>query len=113
MAKRRANDEKAIYKMSLWIMETQYKHIPENQWEEKIKTKEIRDKVIESLTIGDLASRLEEEYMGFKSLSKCDDEASYIIKNIPKELLTNINEWLDNKPLSDIKVHGVSIKNVR
>ena len=38
MSKRRIYDEKAIYKMSLWIMETEYKHIPEEQWEEKIKT---------------------------------------------------------------------------
>ena len=38
--------------------------------------------------------------------------ANRIMRLIPAELEQNVDEWLDDKPLTDIKVHGLSVLDV-
>lgn len=43
---------------------------------------------------------------------RADYWATKIINILPKELYPNIEEWIDEKPLSDIKYCGISIKDI-
>ena len=60
----------------------------------------------------DLSDRLFEEYNGHRTAIQCHDQALELMAEIPQELQQNVSEWLDDKPLSDIKVNGVSINDV-
>ena len=74
-------------------------------------TPERLTEITEKRMIVDLQGRLmEDDY---------DDNSSYhfkvakwIIENVQPELMQNINEWIEHKPISDIKIHNVSINDI-
>ena len=41
-----------------------------------------------------------------------DKEAAQLIDNLPEELYPNIEEWLNNEPISEIDYGGMSIKRI-
>lgn len=49
---------------------------------------------------------------GFYSSDAAEDEANDIMKDLPEELFPNIEEWLNDKPLSEIKYGKISIKKL-
>ena len=74
--------------------------------------KQYIDKAIDVLTLSDFRQRIYVEYQERVDYEECAAEAKYLLDNMPQELIPNLNEWLDDQPLSDIKVHGVSINDV-
>lgn len=44
--------------------------------------------------------------------NESNGKASRIVDDMPTELLDNIVEWLNNKPISDIEYGGMSIKKI-
>lgn len=76
------------------------------------KTEDIKKEATYQITLADLTDRLVERYDGFESFESCYRKARSLLKKMPEELLPNLNEWLDNKPLSDIKVHGISVNDI-
>lgn len=65
-------------------------------------------------TIGDMVDRMVEEDGGkeYSDIYYNLCVAKRIMENIQPELVQNINEWIENRPLSDIKIHGVSVYEV-
>lgn len=112
MAKRRLREEGAIDRICMLVVWNKNLNLPENEFNALCKTNEIRKQAIFNLNVVDLEDRLMEEYDGTRDVFECKKEAVYLMENSPEELIQNIEEWLDEKPISDIKVHGVSINDL-
>lgn len=70
-------------------------------------------KLIDEYYHNKMATKISEYYQnnGFDShYSKVKGE--HMVKNIPKELFPNIIEWIEDKPLSDIKYCGLSVNDI-
>lgn len=113
MARRRLREDGMIDRISILVAENYNQknnlNLTYEEFDELSKTDEIRKQAIFNLNVVDLESRLIEDYGGTRTSIQCAEEALYIMDNIPEELIPNVEEWLDNKPLSDINVHGMSI----
>lgn len=70
-----------------------------------------RETAMRLLLANDLSKRLEVECPSYDR-DQCIRRAFRIMQDIQPELFQNINEWLDGKKLSDIKIHGVSLNDV-
>lgn len=60
----------------------------------------------------DLIAKLEELEGDFMDHTQCVWMANDIMRVIPPELEQNMDEWLDDKPLTPIKLHGKSVEDV-
>lgn len=65
-------------------------------------------------TIGDMVDRMVEEDGG---VGRSDIHynlcvAKRIMENIQPELVQNINEWIENRPLSNIEINGITVESV-
>lgn len=112
---RKTYDEKQIKKYARILVKEKYDNflLKDEDVEEEASQQEYVDRAIEILTEADFRQKLFYEYYKERvDYSDCILEAGYLVNNMPRELWTNLNEWLDDKPLSDIKVHGVSINDV-
>jgi hypothetical protein len=112
MAKRRLREEGAIDRICMLVVWNKNLNLPEDEFNAMCKTEEVRKQAIFNLNVVDLESRLMEEYGGTRDVFFCKEEALYLMENIPEELIVNVEEWLDEKSLSDIKIHGVSVNDV-
>lgn len=74
--------------------------------EEKIQ------ELIHARMIVDLQGRLLDDAPDDKDVQFYFNVAKRIMDNIQPELVQNINEWIDGEELTDIKIHGVSIKDI-
>lgn len=116
MSRRALRESGMIDRMSTWAVEM-YKfknniNLSEEEFNNLKNTEEIKKEAVKRLNLMDLEDRLHEMYRGLRNSNMCRKEAVYIIDNIPDELMVNLEEWLDNKPLSDIKIHGFSINDI-
>jgi hypothetical protein len=109
---RKAYDEKIIKNISCMDIDFEHPDWTQEQKNIELNNPSRRAKTVRNLTILDLSNRLFEEHGGTYTARECAAEAKYLMENMPQELIVNVNEWLDNKPLSDIKVHGTSINDV-
>ena len=111
--KRRAYDEERIKKLSLAAVNEAHPDWTIERMREVAQTDEYRNDIIRQLIAMDMAHRIQEDMEGYWSYIDCFYEAQYIMHNIQSELIPNINEWLDGNPLSDIKVNGISILDIK
>ena len=109
---RKAYDEERIGRLAPAFVAKQHRDWTEEQIMEAAKTKEWRDKVIFGLTIQDFANKIEEIMGGTWNYAWCYNKAERIMLGLPEDLIQNVNEYLDDKPLTDIKVHGVSLLDI-
>lgn len=70
------------------------------------------DQAVYVLTLSDFRQRIYADHQEKVPYEECAIEAKYLLDNMPQELIQNLNEWLDNQPLSEIKIHGTSINDV-
>ena len=112
MAKRLLREPGEIERICMWEVYKLDLNLTGEEFQAMCKTEDIRNKAIRSITILDLSNKLFEGANGDFSLGNCENDAVYFLDNLPEELIQNVNEWLDDKPLTDIKVHGVSINDI-
>lgn len=93
----------ACYKMA----KRDYKGMDEEWYKEKAKA-DVPNLMLEIFKCN-LIDRIKK--IGFKK-DYAIDCANKITDIIPKELYGNIQEWIDDKPISDIKYKGISIKDI-
>ena len=79
---------------------------------EMAKEKHWQDIAKHKARIYDLIQKLDEVEGKFIDHTQCVWWANRLMRNIPPELEQNIDEWIDDKPLTDIKVHGWSIADI-
>lgn len=60
----------------------------------------------------DLIAKLDELEGDFMTHEQCVWMANDIMRIIPPELEQNMDEWLDDKPLTEIELHGKTVKDV-
>lgn len=60
----------------------------------------------------DLKYKLKEDDMEIMPDSYYEKQAKWIVENIPNELILNVNEYIEGKNLSRIKIHGVSVDDI-
>lgn len=108
---RKAYDKNKVKLISMMDIDFEHPEWTQEQKDAELARPERIANTVRNLTILDLASRLYEEHGGTYTARECAAEAKYLMDNMPQELIVNVNEWLDGKPLSDIKVHGTSIND--
>jgi hypothetical protein len=109
---RKAYDQNMIERMARLTVNFNHPDWDDEQVNKEAKKEEHIQNAVFNLTVMDLRDKLLEEYGDRRTLQFCADDAKYIMMNIPKELIVNVNEYIDGMPLSDIKIHGVSINDV-
>lgn len=109
---RKAYNEKIIKNISRMEIDFERPDWTQEQKDIELNNPYRRAKTVRNLTTLDLGNRLFEKHGGTYTARECAAEAKYLMENMLQELIVNVNEWLDNKPLSDIKVHGTSINDV-
>lgn len=60
----------------------------------------------------DLRERYHNDVGQSETWAYCYQKAYDIMKNMPEELIPNINEWIEYRQLSDIKINGVSVNDI-
>lgn len=115
MSERLLRKENMIDKTKMWIVGQKYPNASNLSKEELVdlcNSEDITREAIFNLNFIDLQNRLFEEYHENKSIWDCREQANKWLTMIPKELMPNIEEWLDCKPLSDIEIYGFSINYI-
>lgn len=109
---RDATNPEKIKKYTKLIVEREHPDWTHDNIVKVSEEKQYIDKAIYVLTLSDFRQRVYAEYQERVDYEECSAEAKYLLDNMPQELIPNLNEWLDNQPISDIKLHGVSINDV-
>jgi hypothetical protein len=65
-----------------------------------------------SFVLEELSDKIYKCNFGIITKLQSQSEANRIINNMPQELWPNVEEWIDDQPISDIPVHGVSIPQI-
>lgn len=93
-----------IYKMTKFDFpgktEEFYQLISQERWKESVRfcyQMFIRDKLMKN---------------GFYSCYHADKRSERIMKDLPEELFPNVEEWLNDEPISEIKYGDLSIKEL-
>ena len=116
MAKRLLRESDTIDRICTLVVENyKFKNnitMTDEEFNEMCKSEDVRKQAILNLNVVDLKTRIFEEYNETIPWVMCHNDAVYIMCNVPEEIIQNIEEWLDGKPLTDIKVHGVSVNDI-
>ena len=83
----------------------------EKRKEEGLKPERM-DYILRARMTVDLKNKLMKDDNGMGTSDYYFKRAKWVLDNVQPELLQNINEFIDGIPLSDIKIHGVSISDV-
>ena len=86
-----------------WTYEQCLEESVKDEWMEKV----IRGRIIADLTDKRIEESGEYAHHDFFYL-----QSKWLVENAPKELYQNINEYIDGKEISDIKIHGVSVPDI-
>lgn len=76
------------------------------------------EKFVQELETETIAQNISKKLIELGWEGKINDGMSYragkdLAENFPKEMEQNLNEWLDNKPLTEIKYGGYSFKDMK
>jgi hypothetical protein len=112
MVKRKVYDEKLVMEIAILNVEREHPDWAKEHVLDVANTKEEIHKAKLGLTVLDFRDRLIQEYDGHRNVLQCHEEAAYLLHHMPAELIVNVNEYLDEQPLTDIKINGVSINDV-
>ena len=105
-------DEKLMKLLSVMAISEQH---PDWSDEEKIRVGELDEnvqKIIRNQITKDFAKKMMDTTNNYATYFQYLEDAIQLMNEIPEELIPNVNEWIEDKPLSDIKVHGVSINDI-
>lgn len=105
-------NEKKIKMRAAILVYNQYPDWPVEKKEEEALTDFWLDTARKSLVVGDFAKKIQEQNVNAMTYLQCESVAFDIINNMPEELWPNVEEWIDDQPISDIKVHDVSVPDV-
>ena len=109
---RRSKDPKRIKNIALFQVSVTYPDLTDEEKLALAKTKKWLDWSEKSLMLDDFRDKIYYVHEETITLSYSRKWAERIVNNMPQELWPNIDEWIDDKPISDIKVHGVSIPDI-
>lgn len=100
-------DYDIVYETSYLMIKSDYENMPE-EWYIK-KAKENIPRLMIQIFKGNIWYRLQQEGADIQFANRLSQK---LIEDVPKELYQNIQEWIDEKPISDIKYGGISIKDI-
>lgn len=100
-------DYDSVYKVIYEGKKSTYKDMPEEWYVQKSK-EEVPNFMFNLFKTNVLYRMLQEGYGRWYAVPFVDK----IFKYLPEELYVNLEEYIDEKPISDIKLHGVSLKDI-
>ena len=112
MIERKAYDETTIDRLARYKAGMANPTLDREEIVALSKTNKWRDAAIKDLITIDLIAKIEEVEGDFMDHTQCVWEANDIMHGLPDELIPNINEWIDDKPISDIKINGISALDI-
>lgn len=72
----------------------------------------VRMELVAALVLKDFIKKYQKLYGEYKTRTDINEEAGFIVLNLPYELLQNMKEWANDIPLTDIEYMGISIVDV-
>jgi len=112
MTDRIVYDRKRLETWSIWLLK--YEH-PDWSYEKRqiegVKPERM-DFVYRCRMTVDLKNKMKEEGNGVGNNNFYFNQAKWIMDNVQPELFDNINEYIDGRPISDKKIHGISALDV-
>ena len=105
-------DEKKIKMRAAMLV---YEHHPEwsiDKKDEASLSDYWLDTARKCFVVRDFTQKIYEHNCGALTHSQSERVAFNIINEMPQELWPNIEEWIDDQPISDIKVQGISIPDI-
>lgn len=109
---RKEYDEKKIMMRAACLVYDCYPEWPKEKKEEEATKEEWLDTARKFMVYVEFINKIVKHENGTSSYENCKRIAKNIIENMPKELWPNIEKWIDEQQISDIKVHGVSIPDI-
>lgn len=115
MATRRLREPDAVYRFS--VIEAQREvlkkdlHLTHEDFTKLCEEPWIKERAIRTANEMDLADRLMEEGL-CRPYSAAKKMAAFMMGQFDEDLMPNLEEWLDNKPLSDIRLGGKSVNDI-
>lgn len=100
-------DYKRVYETNYRILKNKHKNMSEKWYQEETQ-KSISHSMLQIFRTN-ISYRLKEDGL---SPILANDLSYTIINELPSELYPNVQEWIDDKPISDIKYYGISIKDI-
>jgi hypothetical protein len=105
-------DQKKISIRAVILVYNKYPELDDVTKRRMAESEEWLDIARKSLVFADFTEKIKEHEQGLFTYTASRVVATRIINNMPQELWPNIEEWIDDRRISDIKVHGVSIPDI-
>lgn len=105
-------DQKKIELRALILVCNNHPDLDDETKKQMAASEEWLDVARKSFILHDFTEKIKDHEQGLLNYTASRAVAARIINNMPQELWPNVEEWIDDKPISDIKVHGVSIPDI-
>lgn len=102
-------DPKKVATRAMILVHTNHPELTQPEKDELAKTEKWLNVAKETLVAAAFIEKNYEELKEMMSYAQVNNWAMDILNNIPQELLTNVEEWLEGRELSTIQIHDVSI----
>jgi hypothetical protein len=105
-------DQKKIALRAVILVYNNYPDLDDETKRQMAESEEWLDIAKKSLIADDVAEKIYKQNKGILTARQSTIEADRIMNDVQPELLPNIEEWLDDQPISNIYIHGVSIPQI-
>ena len=105
-------DPKKIALRAVILVYNNYPDLDDATKRQMAESEEWLDVARQSFVLDDLTMKIKEHERGVLNYTASSIVAARILNTMPSELLPNIEEWIDDQPISDIKVNGVSVPDI-
>ena len=105
-------DEKKIKLRALNLVYSNYQDWTEEEKRAAANSEEWLDTARKSLVVEDFIEKIKKVDCGMANYAYYEEMAYDIANDMPQELWPNVEEWIDDKTISNIKVHDISIPDI-
>lgn len=105
-------DQKKIKLRAVILVYNNYPDLDDATKRQMAESEEWLNLARKSFLLDDFTMKIKEHEQGILNYTASSVVAARILNNMPPELLPNVEEWIDDQPISDIKVNGVSIPDI-
>ena len=105
-------DRERLKVLSIQWFKNEHPDWPREKCVEEGAKEENIDMVMRMRLAADLADKISENEWQYATPEYFLHKAKRVVENAPRELYQNINEYIEGKELSDIKLHGWSVSDV-
>lgn len=105
-------DQKKIALRAVILVYNNYPDLDDAMKRQMAESEEWLEMARRSFVLEELADKLYVQHMGILTKIQSQYMANNIVNDMPEELWPNIEEWIDDQPISHVYVHGVSVPQI-